>query len=622
MAGGFYWSANSPFIQKHWVRARRAPRAPALGDVASGFIDTLTGNGRTHRNANPAYMIYECLTNTVWGMGAGAEEIDTASFSYAAQVFRNENFGLFMLWTASDTIENFVSEILDHVQAMLYLAPTTGLWTLTPLRADYDVSTLARYTVDNATFTEFARKLIGETVNEIIVKWTNPVTEQEETVGTQDLANVVAQGGQVVSQDRNYYGVRSSELAGRLAARDLRSAVTPLRRCMMRVNRRAWAETPGRCVVIDVPDEDVTGLVMRVQSVDYGDRSDAYIKVSLLEDIFAFYAPVYTGTASSAQIATAQPPNPPSYVKLLTLPAFVVANSGEVFSEMPEEPEVSVGVLAADANTDFVSLEPYTNVTLPTGQTQVQSIGTRDSIGFYLTSFAFAAESSTTIPFPTNLFGQTPRLAALVFIGSSDDVSTEIALVQAIDGDGNYILARGVLDTVPRAWPTGTPVWFLNSQRYIDPTLRAPGETVSYRTLMRTSVNLLAYADGVDSTITLTARPYLPLRPANVKVNGQGFDTVALNSGSASVTWSNRNRLTETAQIFGWASGTMAPEAGQTTTIDVLDGGGVVLRTFSGLTGTSTTLTAANVAGGAALRVASARGSYKSLQAFALSIIP
>lgn len=622
MANGFYWTANSPFIQKFWVRARRAPRAPALGDVASGFIPTVTSEGKTHQNANPAYMIYECLTNTVWGMGAGAQEIDTASFQYSAQLFRDENFGLFMTWTTADTIENFVQEILDHVQAVLYLAPTTGLWTLLPLRDDYDINSLPHYTADNASFSDCARKLLGETVNEIIVTWTNPVTEQEETVGAQDLANIVAQGGQVVSQDRKYYGVRSADLATTLAARDLRSAVAPLRRCTMKVNRSGWATTPGQCVLVDVSDEGWTDLVMRVQDVNYGDRSDAYVTVTLIEDIFAFYAPAYVGTTGSAQTPTALDPNPPAYVKLLTLPAFVVANSGEVFTQPPEEPEVSVGLLIGDSNTDFLNSEPYTSVALPNGLTQIQTIGTRDRIGVTLTAAPLAAETSTVFPGFSPLYGTQPRLAALVFIGNGDDTTTEVALVQAIDDQGGYTLARGVLDTVPQAWPAGTPMWFLNTERYIDPTLRAPGETVTYRPLMRTSIRVLDYADGVDKTITMTARPYMPLRPANVQVNGQGYGTVALGGGAAAVTWSNRNRLTETAQILGWGTGSVAPESGQTTTVEVLTSSGAVAHSYAGLTGTSYAVPAADLAGNAAIRVASVRGSYRSLQAFTVAVTP
>ena len=617
MARGFYWSANSPFIQKFWVRVRRAPRAPALGDVESGFIDL---EGTTMRNANPAYMVYECLTDTMWGMGAPVTDMDADSFAACAQTLRDEQFGLFMTWTNSDTIENFVSEILDHIQAVLFLSPITGRWTLKLLRADYDVDSLPPYTADDASFSDFGRKLPGETINEIVVKWTNPVTEKDETVTAQDLANIVTQGGQVVSQDRNYYGVRSGTLAAQLASRDLRTAVASLASCTMKVSRKAWAETPGNCLKVTIPDEGVENLVMRAQNIDYGDRSDAYIKISLLEDIFAYDSPAFTGSGASGQAALAVAPNPPAYVKVFTLPAFILANSADAFVEQPTEPEVVAGILVADANVDFLNVEPYTNVTLANGTTTAQSIGTRDRIGVWLTPDALAAEASTVIAGFTGVMGPGPVLAGFAFIGAGDDASAEIALIQAIDNDGNYTLARGVLDTIPHAWPAGTPIWFLNTQRFIDPAFRAMGETVSYRPLMRTSVSLLPYSSGVDTTITMTDRPYLPLRPANVQVNGQGYGAVALGGKDAAVTWSNRNRLTETGQILSWSTGSVTPEDGQTTTVEVLDSKGAVLHAYAGLTGTSYSVPATDLAGAVAIRVASMHTGDRSLQAYQLTV--
>jgi hypothetical protein len=105
-------------------------------------------------------------------------------------------------------------------------------------------------------------------------------------------------------------------------------------------------------------------------------------------------------------------------------------------------------------------------------------------------------------------------------------------------------------------------------------------------------------------------------------MNGQGLGVAALKGSGTTVTWANRNRINETAQILGWSTATVAPEAGQTTTVEVLDGGGAVLRSFAGLTGTSYALAAADAAGGAALRVSSQRGSYRSLQAFVLAYTP
>ena len=138
----------------------------------------------------------------------------------------NEGFGMSIQWTRESTIESFVGEILDHIQAALYVDPETGKFTLKLFRDDYDATTLPLISPDNAVLDNYQRKLWGETVNEIIVSWTNPVNEQDETITQQDLGNITVQGG-VVSDTRSYYGIRNASLASRVAIRDVRQSSAP-----------------------------------------------------------------------------------------------------------------------------------------------------------------------------------------------------------------------------------------------------------------------------------------------------------------------------------------------------------------------------------------------------------
>jgi hypothetical protein len=126
---------------------------------------------------------------------------------------------------------------------------------------------------------------------------------------------------------------------------------------------------------------------------------------------------------------------------------------------------------------------------------------------------------------------------------------------------------------------------------------------------------------------TLTERPWLPNRPANVLVDG----TVAFNTlltphdmtGAPDVptSWANRNRMLEDGLVLAWTDGDVTPETGQTTTITVLDEDGVtVLDTHTGLTGTSFDVPAASFGSAdiAILRFSASRtdadGTFDSLQ--------
>ena len=194
-------------------------------------------------DANPSHIIYECLTDSDWGMGADPAGIDAASFQAAAQTLYDEGFGLWLQWQAQSSIEDFINNVLEHIRGAIFPHPRTGKMTLRLLRDDLDLPNLKEITPDNATLTSFSRKGWGETVNEVVVTWTRPETEKEETVRIQDLANVAQQGG-IVSSSKNYHGIRTAELAIRVAERDLREESAPLAACEVEVNRGFWDTTP------------------------------------------------------------------------------------------------------------------------------------------------------------------------------------------------------------------------------------------------------------------------------------------------------------------------------------------------------------------------------------------
>jgi hypothetical protein len=160
-------------------------------------------------------------------------------------------------------------------------------------------------------------------------------------------------------------------------------------------------------------------------------------------------------------------------------------------------------------------------------------------------------------------------------------MDVEVALVTvANEGTGDdegavaeVTLLRGILDTVPRAWPALTPVWFLNAdQLWHDPTERAAGETASYKIRPRTSLGTLRRADAPVIEFTVGERPHLPSRPADVKVNGIGWGTVdSTATDPVTVTVAERNRLTEDSQMLGWTDATVTPETGQTWKVELLD---------------------------------------------------
>lgn len=580
---------------------------------------------------NPAHIIHECLTNADWGMGSPVAALDDDAFSAAADTLYDEGLGLSMLWTRQSSIQDFVQEVLDHIQAVLFVDPSTGLLTLKLIRSDYDVGSLPELTPDNADLTSFRRKLWGDIINEITVTWTNPRNEQEETVTAQDDASMATQGGPV-PDSRNYYGVRKPTLAQQLAWRDLRSAGQPLASCEAEVDRSQWQLRPASVVKLTWPEYALSEVVFRVTSIDYGRPGDPTIKLSLIEDVYGLDFGTYDDPPSTGWEDPSAPPEPIETVEIFTLPLFmaadtIVAGSVGDFTY----PEVLAGVLATTSNTDTFNYDLWDEVTLANGSTEWQALNTNNIIGRGELVDPLALEATSTVVTFENITGQTlPVVAGFVIIGDDGEVGNEIAMVNAASG-GEYTLNRGVLDTVPRAWPVGTPAWFVDgSTLFEDPTVRSAAETVDYKLLPRTSQGVLDLADASLESATLTERPWLPNRPANVTAYGEAWSSEAAPIDArarpdpwVTVEWANRNRLTEDSQVLTWTDATVTPETGQTTTIEVRSwDGATVLTTHDGLSGTDFDVPDASFDGHALvrLRVYSERldddGDFVSLQYF------
>jgi hypothetical protein len=223
-------------------------------------------------------------------------------------------------------------------------------------------------------------------------------------------------------------------------------------------------------------------------------------------------------------------------------------------------------------------------------------------------------------------------------IGEVSDANAEIIMVQSVTLDSsnnpvNYFLVRGCLDTIPRTWPSGTPIYWLSPNDTIyDPTVQVVGHAPLFKLQTRTGGGTLALSAATTFSSTVDARPHRPTRPAHVSMSGialtsawhfsgtnpvvtlpaptvptldvaTGFPilvlTPALISAGAPLvlSWANRNRLVENTRVLFWDDADVTGESGQTVRIRVTNFAGVVLRDYAGLTGTSYSIPLSDIGG-------------------------
>lgn len=582
---GFYWAAGNPYLKPVWFTVRRIPTG--LGVSAS--IPRPDGSGV---DANPIHIIYECLTNQDWGMGADPTTLDTAAFTAAASTLANEGFGISMLWNQSGTIEAFVNEVLNHIAGSIFTHPRTGKMTIRLLRDDYDVNALRTINPDNASVSSFSRKAWGETVNEVKVTWTNPSNEKEETVYAQDLGNIAMQGT-VVSDSRNYFGVRSAALAQKLCNRELRSASAPLSIIEVTVDRSLWDVTPLECLKVDWPEYGLAGQVMRVMKVNYGRTGASAIKLSLVEDVYSLPNVTFVTPPGSEWVDPAVEPENITQARLFPLPAYMVASEADLSSFA--YPEAGMAVIAASpvqgytGSFDVMLQSPTASggTEWVTGEEQVPFIG-RGAL-----SGALVPEAVSTIGALTSSSRATLLADHFLLIGGDATPMNrmELALVTAYNGTlKTATVRRGILDTIPRAWPQGTPVWVmrLDDLLAVD-ALFTDGQSVSVKLLTNTVLGSTPMATAPTFTDTILSRAVLPNRPANVRIMGSYWPVSASTAGGPlTVAWSRRNRNLEDTVVLAWTEGDQPDEAGTTYTVALyrVDTNALLVET-TGITGTS-----------------------------------
>lgn len=583
---GFYVGSNYPQVPAVWGRFTRAAR------TLSTEYSIIELDGRYH--ANPAHMIHECLVNQDFGMGGSPTVIDQASFMEAAEVLYNEGFGLSTTWTRSATIERFIQEILDTINAMFFFNPTTGKAQIKLIRDDYDRSNLPHLNEENVKVDSFRRKLFGETVNEIIVKWMHPEKKEMQSIVYQDLGNIAMQG-EVISEERNYDMVRNATLASVLGARDITLAASPIATAVVTANRRSWKHLPGDVVYFSSPKHEVEQITMRIMDIDYGTQSDSKIRITLVEDIFSFgFANILEPPSSEWQEPGSIPA--PYPIKVFALPKPM--SDGVIEHSDSNYPMSTPAILMSPPPYDIRRFILNKLGSDSVGNFGWQQYGVMPTAGRAAIAEPLIQEVESVIKI-TGLFGGLPpEVLAIGYIGDVEDPESELVAFSRYEGDDEWTVIRAVYDTTPKEWPAGTPIWIMTRSFFaIDWDGHAADQPFVYRTQPVTSKGTLPLDDAHPTTHQIVARPYMPFRPAHVRVGGVMFGVkdwyeevqngaVRAFPFTTKIQWSNRNRNTEDSIIRRWDDGEVAPEEGQTTEIVLLDLAGNEIHRITGLLGT------------------------------------
>lgn len=570
-SSSFLWSSMNPYFKEIMFRLRRNWRG-WYPDKAQIEIDGV-------KHSNPAHILYECLTNTQWGLGYPTADMDGDSFREAADQLYDEGLGLSLMWTQQTPIEEFVSNINEHINGSLVEDRVTGKWRMILMRDNYDPDDLPVFDESNAIIEEFQRKTLSDTVNEVVVSYTRPEDGETDTVAVQDLANF-ANVGKINSQKRDYPGIQDRDLAFRIAMRDLQTLSKPVAKVTLIVNRQAFDLYPGQAFKLKWKTLGLDGVIFRIGAMDLGELADGKITIEAVEDVFGLPDNVYADAQPIGWVDTQQPPEPienylifePSYYELYTR-----TNSADRL-DWPED--VGFGaVMSERPNEDSTSLRLYDNDlarTVGGGGDYTPILVLTESVGRVDTTLHFDPDEHPDILMYWDGGG-------LAWLG--DEL---INLTDLDTSSGEVTVERGMIDTVPTDHDSGSTIWYYRRNMLAsDPTMRVAGETVNYKLLATTSEGTLDPSQADTVSYTFQDRQRRPYPPGDVQFDGQYFPKVVNADHDASITWAHRDRTQQLADPTDFKAGNIGPEEGVTYHLRIYDEDGDLVVDDDTLTGTS-----------------------------------
>jgi len=538
---------------------------------------------------NPAHMLLECLTNRDWGRGLPRSMLNEESFVSAANTLCDEGFGLCLRWARQDTLQSFVGQILDHIGAALYVDRGSGLMTLRLIRDDYQIEDLPLFTKNSGLLDieEDDASARDKALNEVVVKYHDPVDDEDRQVRVQNIANLQSDG-QVFSDTRDYPGCPNAELALRLAQRDLRAESYGLRRFKVKLDRRAFKLAPAAAFRVSDPSRGIDNMVLRSGQIVDADITDGSLTISAIQDVFGFPMTSYIDPQPGGWQPPSSDPVPSQNRRYMTVPYRDLARvmSAPDLDYLDDAIDF-MGVMASKPTSTALN---YLVRASHDGGTSYADHGSGD--------FTPTATLKTGIGHYTkNITVNNPVDLDLVVVGEIALIGEELVAIESIDIENNKLrIKRGVADTIPAKHLAGDRIWFYEQYNGNDETEYTDGEDVVYKLLTRTSSATLPEANAAPDNATVAQRHALPYPPGNFRLNGQRFGEAVLAEGDLVMSWAHRDRLIEQDQLIAHEEGDIGPEPGTTYTVRIVDpSDDTVKRTQAGITANTWTYTAADI---------------------------
>ena len=530
------------------------------------YTRLLTGLSNGPWDMNPAHIIRECMTNTEWGRGL-PESIIGPTFTEAANTLYKEGLGLSMLWTSEMAVNDFILEVIRHIDAVRYEDPETGLQEIKLIRPDYDVATLPVLTPSNCSLEQLTEPMLYDLVNQITINYWNRESGSDAALAVQDTA-AINMVGTINNQTMEYSGICSDRVALMIGQRDLARYSKPFRQGRLTVNRRVANLKVGDVFLLTWPARGVDRLVCRVARRSDNGELDGMTGIEFGEDIFGEEYRVATVPPPSGWVDPISPPSNfdqvtgfdepyPMLVERLGEEAAVATrNDSSYFVFAGGRPgtgsHIDYGFFAYPEGTPPVtdSLQEWDAEFTPTAL-----------LGEDITEIT---DAEITVAVTSARDMSNVRAGDWVLVGDAADRQREVMTIAEDPGSSpvSLKLVRAVADTYPKAAAVGTSLYIVGTFAGTDTTERTDGEQVEAYGRPKNGKGAyqgpFTYLD-----VEMLGRQGRPYPAAAFKVDGSYQPALGTPADAVTLTWAHRHRVQQSNQPVSWlAESNFGPETG------------------------------------------------------------
>lgn len=543
-----------------WFEVERFPNPLGLS----------SGANRMGNDINLATALADYIATEWGGAGAGADAIDTVSFSAGAATLAAEGNACSFQLTEETTAGDVIKTLCAQADGVVFENPNTGKVQLRLLRRSlFNPLTAVRASErDTSRINRWERAAWPSTVNKMRVGYTrrDKNYDVDNLFGyTFNAINDRFKANRSAAMD--FPLCHTTDLAKKLLARELGKYGVPLAAGEVEINRAAGSPLPGDGVQVMMPDRvaPIPAFILKVRRLSLKDNRQiiTFLETPTQANNVVFDAE--TGLGVPVTIG----PDEPTVVRIVQAPMWLARRAGE--SNANVSSQIRAMVLPTPVDVTQASFHAYiSNKPGSTGLVKAVNGAPYPSVGLLDAAIGqFDNMNNGIIPSVTILnvvnplyfaaLGTTGIREGRVVILIDDEILSFESATENLDGSWTLTnVHRALMDTAPQAHALAATCYVIGNNYGIisEPFTYPPGYTPAWRITSNT-----AFAEGNPDTDYLSwstwdtsfQRVRLPTRPHDAKVDAAARDASLVNifgevgiimtpSQAIAVTWRTRSR--------------------------------------------------------------------------------